>query len=1124
MLSRFLAFILVRPVSGAMLTLAALVVGGAAFRSLPSNLAPDVEYPRLSLALGWRSAPPETIESVITAPLEGELSKIHGLKTLSSVSSEGRARLTLEFHPDTQMDMARLEINERLSNLMETLPREVSPPQLSPYVPEEIERMQGFLVYTLSANRSPGEVRRYAEERLALPLRSARGVAEVEILGGGKRHISVELDRSKMEGLRINPDEVTTALQDAYLTVSGARRLRAQSSAPRLDDAPRGENEERRGELDRLAHATVTQSFSRIEDLPRLPVAIRPRRGGLGEDSAQSNAVAATLRDNDVVRLGDVARIYDDFAEPTSFYRLNGKETVTLRLRKEPDADVVAVADRVFETMRGLERALPEDFALVKESDASEKMRAELADLYGTILYAALAAGLFLFIVFRRDSAPRATAIALASVALALAFAACAFALCGLGLNVVTIAAILLGFGIAIDNAIVMTEYLERVAAEASERDDDARGRLSFLRYLAHARAMATPLLGSALTTAAVIAPLVFLQTELRAYMADFALASLALVFSSVAAALCVTPLLCYYWLYRPSSSRFSPVSPISEVTRPSIFFRAYAFALSALGRFRKTAFLGLALLGGVPIWLLPSSIETPYIAPLYNAVFDSPLYGYCKPYLQSALGGAWNIFSNRLPRGDMWQIGGQEYLAVALKLPNGNRIERINSLAQTLEQEILRYRSQIKVLSAMVVNEETAYLRVEFPQNLADRAFPYKLKNYLTAYATRLGGLEVSVFGYGEAFSTGFGGAPVSFAVTAKGFNYNEVKRLAEDFRRALERNPRVANVDIDRSATWGDVETFEQTLSFRRDRLQAFGASVSHALPTIRANAIGALGGSSFRIGSEEISYDVKYAGYKERQASDLLEQEFTAPGGATAKIGAVATLTERKMQAKIFRENRQYIRAITFEFQGPYRYGDEFLRQTLAAVPVRAGYSLTRAGDGFFFGDEQTLDIAGAVALSALLIAMISAALFESFRFTLTILSAVPIAMMGAVYSLWYFGLSLDRGAFAGMLLLIALAVNIATVFAYHILRAGGGGGRAASFSPQTLVETGYKRLRPVLATACVTMLAMLPLVLQTRHGFWQTLGATVLGGVAWSSLFLMFFVPLALGGARKRTGKA
>lgn len=1102
------------------------------FMGLPGQLTPDVEYPRLTVRLAWASAPPETVESTITAPLEGELSKLHGIKSLSSVSSEGRSEITIEFHAGINMDMARLEINERLSVLMENLPREVSPPSVSNYIPDEIEKMTGFLTYTLSAPRSPGEVRRYADEYLKLPLRSISGVNDVLISGGNHRHISVELSREQTERLNIHPDEVTNALKDAYLTLSGAQSLR--SDLMNTDS------------LIKRARCTVVQSLRHIEDLQYLPVAFRAAPNNTRQPASttmtdNNKPEKQENPDNNVtVKLGDISTIRDDFAEPTSFYRLNGKETIILRLQKEPGADIIRTADKVYKTIEALQAALPKDYVLRKESDVSEKMRLELSDLYSTILYALIALGIVILLLFRQNTALRMVAIIITAVVVSMCLASVGFAVFGVGLNIISIAAILLGFGVTVDIVIIMAEFLERENVALRHRH---KASTIILRFTVQSRSMAVPLVGSALTTIAVILPLMALNTELQQYLWDFTITSVIIVCTSVMVSLSFVPLLCYYWLPRniipvseeiPNHDIHSPSFSTPTLQEPqdtaqrfgylsthfglnveperfnTIFYRVYAALIQRITRWKKTALFALMIVGGLPLWLLPGRIETPYLAPVYNEVFDSPLYGYLKPYLYTYLGGAWNLFSNRLPRGDMWQIGNEQYLMVYLKLPNGNRIERINTLAKAIEAEILRYGSAVALLTTSVSNDERAWIKVEFPRHQADPTFPYKLKNYLVAYATRLGGLEVSVLGFGDSFSTGLGGSPVSFMVKARGYNYEDVKSLAQEFRRVLERHPRVSQVDIDRSVYWGEPEVFEQIIRLDRELLLRSSATIEQLLPFIRLNAIGTIGGSSFKLGAEEISYDVKFAGYKDTQASELMERILYDSRGTQLKLGSIARLEQQKTLSRIIRENRQYLRTITFEFLGPYRYGEEYLKQALASIPLRAGYSLEYERGGFMFGDENTLSILNSLALSVLLIFMVGAAMFESLRAPLIIVSTIPIALMGAVYSLHWFDLGLDRGAFAGMLLLIALAVNNAIIMVYQVLfhksRFNDG------ITVENLIWVCFRRLRPVALTTSITALMMAPLVLQDNHGFWQTLGATVIGGVIWSGFFLIVAIPV------------
>jgi multidrug efflux pump subunit AcrB len=239
------------------------------------------------------------------------------------------------------------------------------------------------------------------------------------------------------------------------------------------------------------------------------------------------------------------------------------------------------------------------------------------------------------------------------------------------------------------------------------------------------------------------------------------------------------------------------------------------------------------------------------------------------------------------------------------------------------------------------------------------------------------------------------------------------------------------------------------------------------------------------------------------------------FTAHDGSTEKISDIATLSQRKTLARIVRENRQYVRIITFEYMGPYRYGLELLQETIASVPLRPGYSMKIENMNYMFGDAETIEIVQSLLLSALLIFILSAALFESLRLPILVVGMIPIALVGAVYAMWWFDVTLNRGAYAGMLLLIGLSANIAIVMLYQMRRTVAGATRHTRHEAMTRsIALCFTRIRPVAMTALTTMVAMIPLILQERQEFWRSLGSTVVGGIIWSSVFALVVVPVLL----------
>lgn len=130
-----------------------VVVGVVSLFNLPVELTPHIEYPRLSVSASWAGVSPEAVEAHLTSPIEAELSTIMGVKKISSISSEGLSSITIDFHPNTDINFARIEINEKLTSLKKELPVGISSPRISQYIPKDFQDLQGFLTYSVSSKR-----------------------------------------------------------------------------------------------------------------------------------------------------------------------------------------------------------------------------------------------------------------------------------------------------------------------------------------------------------------------------------------------------------------------------------------------------------------------------------------------------------------------------------------------------------------------------------------------------------------------------------------------------------------------------------------------------------------------------------------------------------------------------------------------------------------------------------------------------------------------------------------------------------------------------------------------------------------------------------------------------------
>jgi len=1025
-----------------MFFLSVVVIGVVSVLNLPVELSPHVEFPRLSVSVSWAGVSPEAVEAHLTSPIEAELATIQGVKKISSTSSEGSARISLEFHPSVDIEFARVEINEKLSSIKNALPVGVSSPKVSPYIPEDLQNLQGFLTYSISSNRSSNDVRKYLMDNVVMRLKNVDGVSDVEVRGGSDRLIEIIIDYGKAKSLGILNEEINNAISETEKILSA-------------------------GKLER----NNNQIFVKINN-----EVINPSRIG--------DQVVKILPDGNAIRIRDIAKIVDDYEEQLSYYRIDGKESVTLIINKALGVNTLSVAKEVDKKLRDLSKEFPPDYNVTKEIDRSEDIYKDLDELYRDGLFSFIIIFFVILLLFRNVRYPF---IILSSIVFSLLAAFSLFYLFGLTLNIITFSCFVLGFGFIVDNSIVVLDYLDK--------HYDGRGE-KHLTVLV--KEIFFPLFTSTITIIAVFIPLLFLTGELKLYFQQFALGIGFTLLASLVVSFTVVPLL-YLKTFHVRRKK------VKDTNSESILYKIYRIIVSQIIKRKKVSVAFLLLVIGLPVWLLPSRIETPIIGEAYNSIFDSETYQDVKPYINYAFGGVLNLFFNHVSRGELWNYGEETYIYVRLDLPNGNRIERINKLCGDLENEILAYKKNFKTLIANVMDEESASLRVEFTPEQSNSAFPYMLKNYITAYATRLGGVDSYVYGFGPGFSNAGGGASSNFNVEVKGFNYEKVKSIAETFRDLVKRNPRVDNVDIDKSDYYWSSETFEIVGKIDRNRLSAYGITVQELFNIIAKNTSGNMGYNRFKILNESVNYRVKFSNYDNIQLDELKNLIVNENGKEKFKVSDLITFEERKVLSSINRVDQQYIRYVSFEFKGPYKYGNNFLESTLSSIKVPEGYSLKQSDYSFRFAEKDEIDIWKVLGASLFVIFMVTAGFFESLKKPFIIITAIPYAIVGAIYLFWLTDNNIERGAYAGMLLLVGLSVSNSIVLVSYL-------SQHALTNIEELINATKTRLRALTSTTLTTFAALLPFILSERATFWKNLSISISGGIVVSYLYVIFFLPL------------
>ena len=1033
----------------------ALLLGGAWMATqVPLEWVPTTNLPEVRVTASWPGSSPRAVERYVTAPIERTVQDVEGIADIESVSREGRSTVTLKVAEGTDLGPFTARVSERLRLLEETLPDRVTP-RLTKRVPEELRDQQGFMTLQLVGPQEPSALRRLAEDQVSPRLSSLAGVADVRVQGGTTRELLVTLDPDRLAAQNVEAGAARRALRDATANAVYGR-LRAKGRAPLL----------------------LTPAVDQVERLREVVVSSNGARG----------------REWPPVELHDVATVNLKSAPRRSITRIDGDPVVTLTLDRAPGSHMVETANRVRTRIDEMAPTLPSETRLEVATDKSRDVRQRLRALQWRGGIGLLLVVLVLLLMLR---SLRAAGVVLFTVAVALAVALALLEPLGLTLNLITLGGLVLVFGLLVDNSVIVTEQLilQRERRPPGVPLGGSAGRA--------VRAVALPLVGGTLTTIAVMLPLVYLSGDLRELFLPFGVLTALTLASSLASAALLVPVF-GRWLPTPDWERRRPRWLRRLVQWP---YRVGSWA-------PKSTLAALVLLVGVPLWWLPSTISGPEegtrpapvqrLAHLYNATMGSEVVEETRDWIDPAVGGVVRPFVQQTTFGEQWGYEAEPEVSVRLGFPPGNPIQRADSLLRRFEQTALASDAVRRTVAR--VTERSARLRVLFTEASLETVEPYVLRERLIQEAVLLAGIDVSVSGLLPQGYYSRSGTNISgFTVVAYGPNYGDLEALTERFARRLKRSSRrVATVNTD-AGQYG-FRRSREVLRFRLGPDAQARTGVTPRRLSARLRPVLTSRRPAFRAdleGAPRLDVRVVTRGADRTDVQTLIDRPLTLAGSTQVKLKSSAEYAVETVPSRIVRENQQYKRFIEVDYRGPYRMGEEFLKEALASFSTPPGYRLERDRSTFF--SQETERAFGWVVLGTIvLVFLATAAVFESWRLPGVVLLSVPTALVGVAAAFLLAGdLAFAEGAFIGTVLLVGLAANdsILLVDRYQRLRDARSHGAVGPLARLALRE----RLRPMWTTTLSTCVAMLPMLVFPQEGtFWTGMAVTVTGGLLAATL--------------------
>jgi HAE1 family hydrophobic/amphiphilic exporter-1 len=464
---RFLvAFAVKRPVAITMITVTLALLGVLAAAMLPVDFLPELDIPELTVVTRFEGLPSTEVRELITIPLEDTLSSSEGLKNIRSVSTDGLSIIDLEFHWGTDMAVAGAQTRELIDIGFLSLPNEAERPIVLPVDPSETPVL--MLGLFPQADVPLSTVRQLAEREIRTAVQQVRGVGSVQLVGGRREEIHVDVDQEMMSARNLS-----------------VQNLAALLSANNLE-YPAGSIEE--GDLEYIVKADGrATSLQAISDL------YVSSKGALPS------------------RLGDLARVYRGFEKRYSLVFHNGEEGVALLVRRQAGYSPVRLADNLREVLPELDLSFGRDVGIRFLLDESVQIRDSVRNLtLSALMGAGMAFGVILLFLRKITS----SIILLCSIPASILSTLATFHLLGISLNIMSLGGLAIGIGMLVDNSVVVLENLQTKAGQKTA------GAL-----IAATEEVASAVLGSTLTTLTVFVPLFFLPGLLGDIFGDLAAA-----------------------------------------------------------------------------------------------------------------------------------------------------------------------------------------------------------------------------------------------------------------------------------------------------------------------------------------------------------------------------------------------------------------------------------------------------------------------------------------------------------------------------------------------------------------------------------------------------------------------
>ncbi|MDF9830043.1 efflux RND transporter permease subunit [Parabacteroides sp. PF5-6] len=1032
-------FVLHRRITICMLFIALTLLGYVSYKQLPVELLPNAELPMLFVQVSSQQEnDPSYVESDIIIPLEGAISSIGGVEKIESTVDSRQSFIQIDFKKNINFKMTSLRLEEKINEVAAGFPEGIN---VQVHKIDTKQLTNNFMVVQVRGSGGVDRVRNVVDKEVLPELENIDGVAAANVFGGRERAIEIQLDPEACKALNLTAAQISNLL---------AQNTREKEFVGYVNESY--------GKF--FVH--INSLYTHVSELENIVVAPGP------------------------ILLKDIATIFFDLKEETTFSRVNGKEAVAVALTNDSQANLIELSHRTLQVIERLNEELrPMDVEIVVQNNTAQIMEDNINQIIELALTGGLLAILILWVFLRNL---RLVFFIALSIPISVYTAFNLFYAFGISINSLTLVGMALAVGMLLDNSVVVLENIYRLSGGGMPAERAVtQGTKEVWRSI----------LAATLTTVTVFLPFVFSDNFLIKMIGHhIGVSIVSTLVISLFVALLFIPMATYLILKRKKGK--------------SVFYEKVSVrqrAVQVYLVFLKTCMRnpGVTILGAVVVLFVTLILSITL-----------------------------NIQQMRDVDSDRFNI--------YVSMQTGSTLETTDLAVRVMEDRLAEFPEKEELVCRVQEREAvlTLILKEDY-QKIGKRKIA-DIKAEVQRLLRNINGAEVSITeasGGNSGGGGGGGGGGASMGgmgnfmrllgigdnqerIVIKGADFEMMQVVAEDFRYYLNEQEFIRSSRVSSNRRQPEI-----LLNFDPILLTSYEISrgnISAGLMTLNGDLSS---GSSFKVGDE--SYDIiirnsilteeeEEQARRDKTVDDLRAIQVQSGTGGLHRLDDIAAIEYGRGRSQILRVNQDKQIEVYYNFSRDVESSKSLLEGYRADIDrLVADYNLPSGVAVEVFHEEDAFaEFKFLIFAAFILIFMILASVFESLSTPFVLLFAIPLAAIGSLVALLITGNSLlNANTLTGFLILLGVVVNnsIILIDYANILR------RRGFRRSRALMTAGLSRIRPILITSITTIVAMLPLAMGDSE-YAGAIGApfaiTVIGGLTFSALLTLILVPTACMG--------